>query len=226
MRFEMHVHTADSNDPVANIPASEIVKLYHEKGYDGIVITDHFSAEVRDWLEHETRGMTHAQYVDRWLKGYRSAKEMGDRIGCTVFLGMELRFADTINDYLVYGIDEYFLKNNPPLDSLNLDELNRIKTDDILVYQAHPFRERMVVGSPEKLFGVEIHNGATSPQRNYIANVWADTFQLHKISGSDFHRIHQLAQGGLDFQEEIHSYSDFIHALKNDRYTLITDNSL
>lgn len=158
--------------------------------------------------------MTHSQYIDRWLKGYRSAKEVGDRIGCTVFLGMELRFADTINDYLVYVIDEYFLKNNPPLDSLDLGEPNRIKTDDILVYQAHPFRERMVVGVPQKLFGVEIHNSATSPQRNYFADVWADTFHLHKISGSDFHLIHQLAQGGLDFQDEIHSYKDFIHALK------------
>ena len=223
MRFEMLAHTADSNDCCANVPASEIVQLYHSKGYDSIVITDHFSAEVRDWLKDEIRGFTHAQMVDRWMKGYRNAKEMGDRIGLTVFLGMELRFRDTPNDYLVYGIDEYFLKNNPPLDHLNLDEVNRIKTDDILIYQAHPFREKMVVGVPEKLFGAEVYNGATESKRNYMANVLADTYHLHKISGSDFHRIHQLANGGLDFDEDIRSYAQFIDALKHDRYRLITE---
>ena len=88
MKFEMHLHTADSNDPVANIPAAKLVELYHERGYDGIVFTDHFSEEAMDWLSPETQGFTHEQIVDRWLKSYRSAKEVGDRIGCTVFLGM------------------------------------------------------------------------------------------------------------------------------------------
>lgn len=222
-RFDMHIHTAETNDPIANISAADIVRLYHEKGYDGIVITDHFSLPLRNWLREELRGMTHAQMIDRWMKGYRNAKEVGDRIGCTVLLGMELRFQDSLNDYLIYGLDEYFLKNNPPLDYLDLDELNRIKTDDMLIYQAHPFRPNMVVGFPEKTFGVEVHNGAISAERNYMADVWADTFHLHKISGSDFHHISQLAKGGLDFYDDIRTQEAFLDALRNDRYQLIKE---
>lgn len=222
-KFDMHIHTAETLDPIANIPAETIVRLYQEKGYDGIVITDHFSLPLRNWLHNEIRGMTHAQMIDRWMKGYRNAKEAGDRIGFTVFLGMELRFYDSPNDYLIYGLDEYFLKNNPPLDYLSLDELNRIKTEDILIYQAHPFRSNMVIGSPEKVFGVEAHNGALPAQRNYMADLWADTFHLHKISGSDFHHIAQLARGGLDFYDEIHTQADLLNALKHDRYQLIKE---
>lgn len=223
MKFEMHLHTGDSNDPVANISATELVQLYHDRGYDGIVLTDHFSEEAMDWLSPETQGFSHTQIIDRWLKSYRSAKEVGERIGCTVFLGMELRFTDTINDYLIYGLDEQFLKDNPPLHTLSLDELNRIKTEDMLVYQAHPFRNKMVVGAPEKLFGVEVYNGATAPERNRVADIWADMYGLHRISGSDCHRIHQLGKGGLEFTDDIHIYSDLIAALKQDRYTLVTD---
>ena len=80
MKFEMHLHTADSNDPVANIPAAELVELYHARGYDGIVFTDHFSEEAMDWLSPETKGFNHNQILDRWLKSYRSAKEVGDRV--------------------------------------------------------------------------------------------------------------------------------------------------
>jgi len=223
MKFEMHLHTADSNDPVANIPAAELVELYHARGYDGIVFTDHFSEEAMDWLSPETKGFNHNQIIDRWLKSYRSAKEVGDRIGCTIFLGMELRFTDTINDYLVYGLDEQFLKDNPPLHLMSLDELNKIKTDDMLIYQAHPFRNRMVVGDPSKLFGVEVYNGGTAPERNQVADIWADIYNLHRISGSDCHRIHQLGKGGLNFTDPIHSYQDLINALKQDRYALVKE---
>ena len=221
MRFEMHIHTGDSNAPVANIPAAKLVELYHEKGYDGMVFTDHFSEEAMDWLSPETQGFSHEQIIDRWLKSYRSAKEAGDRLGMKIFLGMELRFTDTINDYLVYGITEEFLKEHPPLHLLSLDELNRIKTDDMLIYQAHPFRNRMVVGAPDKLFGVEVYNGATEYKRNLTADLWSEMYGLHKISGSDCHQLPQLAKAGLDFIDEIHTYQDLINALKQDRYTLI-----
>lgn len=221
MKIEMHLHSADSNDHFANIPAAELVSLYHERGYDGIVLTEHFSAEARSWLRDEICGFSHSQIIDRWMKSYRMAKAVGDKIGCAVFLGMELRLPGSANDYLIYGLDEYFLKNNPPLDSLSLDEINQIKTDDILIYQAHPFREHMMIVNPGKLFGIESYNGHASAQCNHIAEEWANTFGLHRISGSDCHRIYQLGKGGLDFHEEIHSTGELINALKQDRYDLI-----
>lgn len=47
-KFEMHVHTAEC-DMVAQVGAAEIVKLYHDAGYDGMVITDHYFSLFYEW---------------------------------------------------------------------------------------------------------------------------------------------------------------------------------
>ena len=44
-----------------------------------------------------------------------SSKARGDELGLDVILGAELRFPENDNDYLVYGIDEAWLRANPYL---------------------------------------------------------------------------------------------------------------
>ena len=40
-KFELHCHTAE-NDKCALESAKDIVRLYKEAGYEGLVITDHY----------------------------------------------------------------------------------------------------------------------------------------------------------------------------------------
>jgi len=40
-KYDTHVHTKEVS-PCGKVPAIEVVKLYKDAGYHGIVITDHY----------------------------------------------------------------------------------------------------------------------------------------------------------------------------------------
>lgn len=220
MKFELHTHTKE-NDICVNMTADEIVKAYKGAGYDGIVITNHFFGLSLEWYKDELAGCGHDGIIDYYLKGYKTAKATGDDIGMTVLMGLELRFDGTINDYLVYGVDEDFLYNSPLLNTLNLDSFLKILPADAIVYQAHPFRNDMSVTDPKKLYGIEVYNGGTNADRNEMAEVWAEKFKLKKISGSDFHTIHHLARGGVIFEQDVKDSKQLVKELKGERYSLM-----
>lgn len=81
-----------------------------------MVITDHYY----DGFFEALHGMSWNNKIDMYLKGFRLAEEEGKKTGVNILLGMELRFKENFNDYLVYGIDEDFLKHNKELYKLNL----------------------------------------------------------------------------------------------------------
>ena len=221
-KFELHVHTAE-NDLVAKEGGASIVRLYKEKGYDGVVITDHYFAIFYEWFKEELSGCDHKGIIDRWLKGYRAAKEEGDKLGFTVLLGAEVRFdGPMINDYLVYGIDEDFLYNAPLLNRLNsLEEMLEILPENAIVVQAHPFRDNMTVKSPENIFGIEVYNGGTPELRNKLAKNFAGYYNKPMTSGSDFHDVGALAKGGITTEKTIKSTEDLISVLKSGNYSII-----
>ncbi len=140
-RIDTHVHTAEVS-PCGKIPAKEVVKLYKEKNYDAIIITDHYHEEYFDSLATDSW----KEKVDSYLSGYRTAVECGKTAGLNILLGIELRFADHPNDFLVYGLDEDFLYNNPELYKLTPEEFTNLrKGRGIVMFQAHPFRKKMEV---------------------------------------------------------------------------------
>ena len=221
-KFELHVHTAE-NDKCALESAKNIVRLYKDAGYEGLVITDHYFKTFFEWFGDEFDRENHHEVIDRWLKGYRAAREEGEACGMTVLLGAEVRFnGPNINDYLVYGLTEEFLYNAPFLNELpNLDALLEILPPDALVVQAHPFRDNMTVKNPENLFGIEVYNGGTQPIRNRLARTFAEHYGKAMTSGSDFHSKHALARGGIVSNKPIKTMSDLLETLKSGSYTLI-----
>ena len=88
------------------------------------------------------------------------ALSKGLSLGLNVILGLEIRFIDGPEDYLIYGVNEEFLIENPELYNLNLMEFrNMVKDKGMLIYQAHPFRPGLVVQEPKLLDGIEVYNG-------------------------------------------------------------------
>lgn len=220
MIYELHTHTRE-NDIVVTLDAPDIVRAYKEAGYDGMVITNHFFSLSLEWYKDILEGASHREIIDYYLRGYRAAKRTGNEIGITVLLGIELRFDGTINDYLVYGIDEGFLYDSPLLNTLDLDSFLKILPAGAIVYQAHPFRNGMTVTDPARLYGVEVWNGGTAKERNDFADLWADKYSLKKISGSDFHCINHLAKGGVVFENPVRTEAELVRELRAERYTLI-----
>ncbi|MDF2537382.1 MAG: transposase [Herbinix sp.] len=210
-RWDTHVHTSEVSQ-CGNIKAQDGVRLYKEAGYSGIVITDHYYSGFFQKLPD----MTWEEKIEQYLQGYKKALAEGINLGLTVLLGIEIRFTENPNDYLVFGMTEEFLLANPEGYTLGLKDFKKlIDEEDMLLFQAHPFRSGMVVADPKELDGVEIYNGnARHNSHNDKALAFARENGLLMSSGSDFHETEDLSRGGIIFTQEIRTNHDFLQALK------------
>lgn len=193
-RIELHAHTQETS-PCACVAAPDLVERYLAKGYDGIVITDHLSPPYyTKWdKEQDWEGA-----VDHLLTGYKAVKkEAGDRL--KVYLGMEIRFPESCNDYLVYGFDEDFLRSHPFLHHMSIMAFSALcKEKGYRIFQAHPFRYGMMLCNPAWIDGLEIFNNHPGHNsHNDFAFLWCKEHGLPSISGSDFHEPGGEGRGGI-----------------------------
>lgn len=213
--FDLHVHTKETSN-CGQVPAAEVVERYINLGYDGICITDHMNTG-----NLKNKGENYGEKAISFLKGYHAAKEAaGDRL--KVILGMEIRFADYDNDYLVFGFDEDFILNNDLLRFEELEEFRPFADENgLCVIQAHPFRKNMTIVSPRLLDGMEVYNGhGGHDSRNAIAYLWAEKYGLRMTSASDFHRETGMEPGGVYFDRMPESSYDVRDMIINREYSL------
>ena len=166
------------------------------------------------------------KYVDFYTSGYRAAKKAAGG-GFTVLLGMELRFYATANDYLVYGIDEEFLKQNGNLMALYPRRFHALaQKNDLIFIQAHPFRAGMIRSIPSHLDGCEIANGKDiGTDANEKAARWAEQNQFSiRTGGSDFHKPKDLATGGILTDRKILTNRDLKQILRSGEFEIIRPN--
>lgn len=215
-KYEMHCHTGCVSR-CGRVQPEEIVKLYIEKGYDGIVVTDHYSP-----MTFPVRHVACPQKeADFYLSGYRRMRAAAPP-GFTVLLGMELRHYGTANDYLIYGVEEEFLYRSGNLLALNERRVKRLcEENGYLVYEAHPFRPGRTRINPKYIDGVEVYNGKTKEDQNRQALHWAQRCGKLMISGSDFHSPRELARGGILTERAIYNNADLLTVLKESDFRLI-----
>lgn len=213
-KFDTHVHTSETS-PCGKVDARTLVRLYRKAGYHGIVITDHFT---RDFFEKLPHSNWHEK-VNKYLSGYYTAYEEGKKAGIKVILGMEIKFTENNNEYLIYGFNPEFLYNNPRLYEMNIKTFKQLtENTPILIYQAHPFRVMVTPADPEYLYGVEIFNG--NPRHNSYnekALDYARQHNLKMLSGSDFHQMQDTGRGGIVLSEAPENSLEFAELLSNNR---------
>lgn len=222
-RYETHTHTNETSS-CGKVDACDLVQYYKESGYQGVVITDHY---YKDFFE-KLGDISWEDKMDAYLKGYRAALEKGGEIGLRVILGMELRFQNSPNDYLVYGFDEEFLLRNEKLYEMTLKEFRELATQNgLLIYQAHPFRNGAMVGKGNYLDGIEVFNGNPRHWSNNIfACLFAREHQLKMLSGSDYHQPQDLARGGIEVERDLRTSEELVEYLKEcSEVRLITTGS-
>ncbi len=213
--FDAHVHTAEVS-PCGRIPAAEMVRRYRDAGYHGIVITDHYHATT---VNHGRSAIWDA-IMDRYLTGYRIAREEGDRLGILVLLGLELTFSGpAMNDYLVYGVTEEFLFRVPRLCALGLSPVSALAREEgFLIYQAHPFRVGQKPAPTGYIDGMEVYNGnPRCESRNHRALEHARRTGLAMISGSDAHQVEDIGRGGFRLSEMPADGAGFVKLLRETR---------
>lgn len=213
-KFEPHAHTAESS-ACSSLPARELVERYHVAGFDGIAITDH----LYKYLVANHNNQWDA-CIDYLLQGYKAAKQRGDELGMKVILGMELSFTDRHNDYLVYGFDEEFLRNNPNLCSLGIKKFFRRYGKDLLIIHAHPYRYGNEAVFPEYIHGVEVHNGnPRHPNNNKKAmSLYTARPELYPINASDAHELEDVGVGWIEFKRPVVDSFQFRDAVRRREY--------
>jgi len=219
-KIELHAHSFESSR-CGSIKAETAVKKYYDAGYKVLVLTDHYYARFFEKISD----LSWDKQLAKYLKGYKTAKKAAENLNFAVLLGIEIKFIDDPNEYLIYGLNEDFLLKNPNLHRLSLAELKILSAkqkQSILVFQAHPFRQGMAPASEQLLDGLEVYNGnPRHDSQNNKALSYAEKNNLKMISGSDFHEYEDLARGGIAAAERPSKMGDLIALLKKGDYELI-----
>lgn len=219
-KYDMHIHTGEVS-PCGAVAADEMVRIYKEHGYQGMVITDHY----RKRFFRGSKAMTWADKVDDFLEGYYKAKSEGDKLGLDVLLGLEIAFMENKemeNDYLIYGVSAKMLKETPDLLERGLEGVKAFcDTHNCLLYQAHPLRDYCNLVDLNLLHGVESYNGnPRHDSHNEDTLKIAMDNQLSMVAGSDFHNLGDEDRGGILVHERIKNNDDLLAVLRANNHKI------
>lgn len=215
-KYETHLHTMEGS-ACSSAPAEDMARIHKDNGYDGIFVTNHFfngNTSVPRDLPWEER-------IDLFCRGYELAKRIGDEIGLSVFFGLE--YGVRGSDFLVYGLDKQWLKENEQL-LMYSDEREFFRTVRLLggfIVHAHPFRGAFYIHHirlyPDDVDAVETINASHNPKTlyNQRAEIYADMYGLPKTGGSDSHHLDKLFGGGIYVPEPINTPQDYLRQIRN-----------
>ncbi|MBQ9551622.1 MAG: PHP domain-containing protein [Clostridia bacterium] len=216
--FETHLHTRESSS-CGQATAAEQAARYRFGGYDGVIVTDHFQPKAVDRISGKCESW--AERIARQRRGFETLKQF-ETSDFTVLCGMEIRFKGFDNDYLVYGADPDFFLAHPDLTESSIEEFSKLaRANGFALFQAHPMRDDMTIVDPALLDGVEVYNGNSSHNsRNAVADLWAKTNFLRRLSGTDSHSPWLASPGGVWLPRRPKDEKDFAQMLLNNEYQL------
>ncbi len=177
-RIELHAHSHPVS-PCSEVTVSELVDIYHAAGFDALVLTNHFMASAGGCSD-----------VSAFLDDYERACQYARQYSMKVYLGVEVRFAENNNDYLLYGVDRQILENVTAYFEKGLEAFVREGKDTrSVLIQAHPFRNHMELIDANLVDGFEVlnlhmvHNSRPATAMHHAVKCGANIL----IGGTDFH---------------------------------------
>ena len=197
-KTEMHAHTK----PVSlcsEVEPEKLIELYKKQNADAVVITNHFSPFY-------FKNGTKEEKLKEYISEFEAARKLGDKNGINIIFGIEIRFTENANDYLIYGIGEKELPYAYEFLDKGIDAFYKaFKNDNNVILQAHPFRDGMELANPKSIDGIEVfnmhpgHNSRVSMAAKYAAQ---NNFLIS--GGTDFHHVGHEGQCFLktDFKPE------------------------
>ncbi len=185
-----------------------MVKAYRDKGFTGVVITDHFV----NGYSYAALKDTWREKIDAYLLGYRAAKKAGDEMGIKVYLGWEYTYKrNNGEDYLTLGLTERDLYENlVDCDQLSIGEyVDRVHALGGIVIRAHPYREADYIQIPGierpelPIDAMEVYNGGNEKEiYNRKAFDYAAAHGIPMVAGSDTHHVGTTAAGYVGFETD------------------------
>ena len=189
IKCETHMHIKNGS-PCAKVSAQDAARMYREEGYGAVVLTNHYMRYLSENYYPLNPDKSAAEY---FIELYDEVKPHFERQQIRTFFAMELTphrpELEGGVDLLLYGITPDFLRQYPDLYDYQDNKLYELlKENDILCYQAHPFRSYCRLHDIKYLDGIEVFNGHPwHDAQNHRAEQLAKQHNLLQISGSDFH---------------------------------------
>ena len=212
-KIELHSHSSGIS-LCSDISALDMIRYYRESGYQGLVITNHFYP----WMPKNNK--KYKKYQEDYIDEYYTLRDFGERSGIMVYLGMEIRFEENDNDYLLYGIDEDFVRAVPRECQCLEDFIPFVREyPDVLLIQAHPFRNGMVIKDSSLLDGIEVYN--LHPNHNSRVGLAAKYAEMEEFEvctcGTDFHHLGQHGLTALLTKELPEDEKELVKCMKEEQ---------
>lgn len=183
-KIELHAHTSPAS-PCGHASGEELVQLYLDAGFDGVVITNHFCRDSYGDVSAE-------EIINAHLSDYEQACKAAEGTKLKVYFGAEVRFNENSNDYLLYGVNREILETVHGYFAKGLAAFrDEVKLPESLLIQAHPFRNNCVPADSSLLDGVEVFNmHPNHNSRPALASLYAKENNISLITaGTDFHHV-------------------------------------
>jgi predicted metal-dependent phosphoesterase TrpH len=194
----MHIHTRFS--PCSVIKVRQLVKKMHEKGLDGVCITDHDTTGSLSVLRNNS-----------------------GTSGICIIVGIE--YTTQKGDFLIFGPVEQIPKC---MDAENL--LEWVRKEGGVAIPAHPFRRSRPadVEILRSFDIIEVLNGRNLPSENDSCKDWLSTNGNGKrvTGGSDAHTLDEIGRVVTVFEKNIYRVEDLIHELRFGKYSPRQTHSL
>ncbi|MBQ8345874.1 MAG: hypothetical protein IJY42_06400 [Clostridia bacterium] len=207
-RTELHTHTSPVS-ACSKVTAPRVVALYHQFGCDALTITNHLNPL---WMEGDPK-----ERAREYLLDYELACEAAEGTGMRILFGVEIRFPENANDYLVYGVCpddvEHFIRLLPYGIETFYKEA---KTERNVILQAHPFRSNMELAPLTAIDGIEsmnLHQRHNS--KIAVATRYAKEHDLLVSGGSDFHQEIDLGLCVARTQQPLTDSYDIARIIQN-----------
>ena len=209
--YELHCHTAETSR-CGKSSAADMVAAYKEKGFSGVVITDHFV----NGYSYAALPDTWQEKMDAFVKGYHAALEAGERLGIQVYFGFEYtNDGNNGEDYLILGLSEENLRR----DMIDCDQwpiervVKQVHALGGIIIRAHPYREDAYIAEAcvqrpgLDIDAVEVFNGGNKRE---VYNLRAQEMALREgkpfVAGSDTHSVGTTASNFIGFFDEPKDY--------------------
>lgn len=199
MLFDLHCHTLEGS-PDANIPIVDVIELLREKGYNGMLVTDHNSY----------KGINSINITDvkdfTVLRGVEYDTKDGGHVIIVLPTGM---------DYEIFTLRGMFLE----------DVIKVVHALGGILGPAHPFdyyklglcnnpRWLSRIDLIKQLDFIEGFNACGREYGNILAEQLAVYLDKPCFGGSDSYRLDSVGLGCTKFNEEIKSEDDLIRVIK------------
>ena len=144
-KIEMHSHSFPASD-CSRLKPDAFIRALHTKGYDAVVLTNHFTLGADTATEEVLRA---------YIENYEEVRAEGEKYGITVIFGVEITCGE--NDHLVYGATPELMWDIVRSAPQTYEELYRMyKSSSYVFVQAHPFRDECKPVSPDMTVTVGI----------------------------------------------------------------------